>query len=179
MTEQLLAYSWGEFWGDSESALAHFVSWSLIVIGLIGTIVPFLPGPILIFVGALVHRIWVGGDHTVSILGLVALGLLTALSMLADWAAGAIGAKVYGASKWGIWGAIIGGIVGIFFSLPGLILGPLIGAFAFEYFFAKKDIEPSARSTWGTIVGTLAGLLSKGIISLGMLALILVDMFWL
>ena len=89
-----------------------------------------------------------------------------------------MGAKWFGASRWGLIGVFVGGIVGFFFSLPGLILGPIIGGLAFELWFAKKEMKPAMKSTWGTIVGTGAGLVLRLAISLAMVAVFFVDALW-
>lgn len=178
MIEPLLAYSWGDFWGHTEPVLAHVVSWLIIVAGIAGTVLPILPGPPLIFVGALVHRLWVGGEATLTIFSLVALGVLAILSLVVEYGAGIAGARKYGSSKWGAWGSLIGCIVGlIFFSLPGMIIGTLIGAFAAEMIVARKELKPAARSSWGAVVGTVLGTLSKGVFTVVMMAWIMVDMW--
>ncbi|HRQ88168.1 MAG TPA: DUF456 domain-containing protein, partial [Bacteroidia bacterium] len=109
--------------------------------------------------------------------GLVFIGLLFAASIALDWLSGAMGAKWFGSSKWGIAGAILGGIVGLFFGLPGLIVGPIAGVFLFEILFAKKEIKQAGQSTVGTVVGGLAGILGRVLIALAMIAWFVVDVF--
>lgn len=155
----------------------NLLAWGLIVLGFLGTFLPFLPGPILILAGGLVHRFWLGAEHSLSWIALGILIALVLLSYLVENLASAMGAKWYGASKWGIWGALFGGLVGIFFGLPGLFLGPLAGAFAFELLLARKQLGGATRSTWGTLVGTALGILIKGGISLAMVATILIDLW--
>lgn len=88
---------------------------------------------------------------------------------------GAAGTKWFGGSKWGAWGALIGGIVGMFFFPFGLILGPLIGALLFEKFFAKKENTPALVSGVGSVLGTVAGMIVKFAVGLVMAGWILVD----
>ncbi|MEJ8568669.1 DUF456 domain-containing protein [Elongatibacter sediminis] len=99
----------------------------LVVAGLAGTVVPALPGVPMVF-GGLLLGAWIGGYEAV---GWWTLGLfagLTALALLVDFLAGAFGARYAGAGVRAFWGATIGAIVGMFFGLPGIILGPFAGA---------------------------------------------------
>jgi hypothetical protein len=150
---------------------------TLLVVGVIGSILPVLPGPFLIFLAGLLHT-WLRPESAMSVTGLVILGLLLAVTYALDFASGALGAKWFGASRWGIAGVVIGGLAGLFFSLPGLILGPVIGGLVFEVLFAKKEMRPAIKSTWGTIVGTGVGLVLRLTLSLVMVAVVLVDALW-
>lgn len=158
--------------------IAWVVMWAFLVIGLLGTLLPFLPGPLFIFLGAVVHWIWVPGTELGTPV-MVVLFLLVLLAYLVDFLASAAGARWFGSSRWGVLGVIVGGIVGIFFGLPGLLVGPLVGGFAFEVSFAKKNLQGATRSTWGVVVGTVAGLAIKIAIAVVMAALLLADLFLL
>ena len=79
------------------------------------------------------------------------------------------------ASRWGIAGVFIGGILGMFFVPFGLILGPLIGGISFELIFAKKQLHPAAKSAWGSLLGTGVGLVLRLIVALGMVATFFLD----
>lgn len=169
-------------WFPGES-IATSLKWTavigMIVAGFIGTFLPVLPGTSLIFVGILVHYFSMGMEESgLTWVSLVIIGLIWIATILIDWFSGAIGAKWFGSSKWGIVGAILGGIVGLFFSIPGLIIGPIVGVFVAEMIFAKKKIKPAANSTVGTVVGGLAGLLSKVILAGAMIAWYLADVFF-
>jgi len=151
--------------------------WLFIVGGFVGTFLPIVPGTVFIFLGCLAHYVFFGYEESaISWMGLVAIALLLILSLVVDWAGGAVGAKYYGASRWGIVGALTGGMVGIFFPFPGLIIGPLIGAFAFEMAFAKKKIKPAGKSTWGTFLGSVGGLIAKVVVALAMVIWFVVDL---
>jgi len=104
--------------------------------------------------------------------------LLFGMSVLVDWLSGAIGAKWFGSSKWGIVGVIVGGIIGIFFGFVGIIVGPLLGAFIFEMIFARKELKSAGKSTWGTLIGGGAGIIGKAVISLAMIGYYVVDVFF-
>ncbi len=86
-----------------------------------------------------------------------------------------MGARWFGASRWGIAGVFIGGIVGMLFMPFGLVLGPLIGGIAFELIFAKKRLQPAAKSAWGSLLGTGVGLVLRLIVALGMVATFFLD----
>lgn len=158
--------------------IAWMVMWTFLAVGVLGTLLPFLPGPLLIFLGAVVHWIWVPSSE-LGVPALVTLGVLVLLAYLVDFLASAAGARWFGSSRWGILGVLVGGIVGIFFGLPGLLLGPLVGGFAFEMCFARKNLHGATRSTWGAVVGTVAGLAIKIGIAVVMAVLMLVDLFFL
>ena len=131
----------------------------LIVVGLVGTILPALPGTLLIFIG-LVIGAWAEGFQEVGLWTLVVLGILTAISYAIDFIATAMGAKRTGASPRAFWGAALGSIVGIFFGIPGLILGPFIGAVVGEL-TANRGMAVAARAGYGAWIGLLVGTVAK------------------
>ena len=138
----------------------------LLIVGTLGAIVPFLP--------AVIHTL-LRPDAGVSWTGFAILGLLVVIAYVFDFVSGALGARWFGASRWGMLGVILGGIVGMFLGIIGLLIGPLVGGFAFEMLFAKQDTKTAARSTWGTIVGTGVGLVARVVVSLAMLIVFFVD----
>lgn len=151
----------------------------LLVVGFLGTFLPVLPGTTLILAGTFLFYFTMGREASgLAWQGLVFIGVLYLLSILLDWVSGALGAKWFGSSKWGIIGAIAGGIIGLFFGLPGLIIGPIAGVFAFEIFFAKKEIKQASNSTFGTVVGGIAGIFGRVILALGMIGWFIGDVFF-
>lgn len=179
MTLQLLAFSWGGLWDVTGLTLAHAAGWVLILLGVIGTVMPVLPGPPLVFVGALVHRLLVGAEGSVTILTLVVLGLLAIGSLVVEYGAGAVGAKKYGATQWGVWGSLIGLVGGlIVFGLIGMVVGTLLGAFISEYLFARKKAKEAGVSSWGAVLGTVLGTLSKVAFTAVMMIWLVVDLWW-
>jgi uncharacterized protein YqgC (DUF456 family) len=146
----------------------------LLLVGIIGSVVPFLPGPLLIFAAGIIHTVLLP-EAGMSVWGFVVLSLGIVLSYVIDFVSGAMGARWFGASRWGIAGVFIGGIVGMFFVPVGLILGPLLGGVAFELIFAKKRLQPAAKSAWGSLLGTGVGLVLRLIVALGMVAAFLLD----
>ena len=151
--------------------------WLLVIGGLIGTVLPIVPGTVFIFMGCLAHYFFFGlEDSAIGWGGLVVIGLLMVLSLVVDWAGGAVGAKYFDASKWGVIGALTGGLLGIFFPFPGLLVGPLVGAFSFEMMFAKKEVKLAGKSTWGTLVGSVGGMIAKLIVAVSMVLWFVVDL---
>ena len=140
---------------------------ALMLAGLIGTIVPMLPGATLIFAGAVLNRLALGPEQSVGWATLAVLMGLMLLSYLVDFLSGTLGARYFGATRWGILGGILGAIVGLFFGIPGLILGPLVGVLLGELAAGQK-LLPATKSTWGTLIGAAAGMVAKLVIAVGM-----------
>lgn len=130
-----------------------------IIVGLLGTIYPAIPGLFLMFAGA-----WLLSYAThyqfFGMSTLIFLGIVAAIGTAMDYVAGMLGAKYTGASKQAIWGAFIGGLVGAFFALPGLLLGPLLGAGIGE-FITQKDMWKAGKVGLGTFIGFIIGTVAK------------------
>lgn len=131
----------------------------LVLVGLAGTVLPLLPGITFVF-GGLVVAAWADGFQRVGGFSIVVLGVLTALAIAADFAASAFGAKRMGASPRAVAGAAIGAVVGIFFGLPGIVIGPFAGAVAGEL-SARRDLREAGRAGLGTWIGLLLGSVAK------------------
>ena len=160
-----------------ESLLISSFVWILILIGLIGVVVPVLPGIGLIFSGIFLYA-WYFGFGEIGIMTLVVLGIITLLSMVVDYLASAYGAARFGSSKWGIAGAVIGGLLGfLILNLPGLLLGLFFGAVAGELFFAKKDTEASLRAGWGSLLGFFGGTVLKLVLAVAMIATFMIQIW--
>jgi len=144
----------------------------LFAIGLLGTVVPFLPGTTIILAGAIIHRMMLGADKSISWIIIAGLGLLTLVSYGLDFLGGYYGAKRFGATRWGTFGAVIGAIVGLFFGIIGLFVGPVIGALLGE-FIAGKRLVDAGRAGWGSLLGNLAGMLAKLVIAVAMIVIFL------
>ncbi len=146
----------------------------LMATGLIGSVLPFLPGSPLIFIAAGIYA-WYTGFAAVGWGTLSVLLVLMLLSQLVDYAASMMGAKRYGASTWGITGAFIGGIVGMFVGgIIGILIGPFLGAFVFE--MAKgRGMNQSLKIGFGTFIGFIGGAIGKFIIALTMVGIFLMQ----
>ena len=137
--------------------------------GLIGSLLPVLPGTPLILIAAIGHRLYFG-EVSISNLVLGILVALTVVSLVFDFLASMLGAKKFGATWRGMLGAVIGGIIGLFFSLPGIILGPFLGAMLFEM-LGDKEFKKAAKAGLGATVGLLLGVVGK--FSIGVVMMIL------
>ena len=131
----------------------------LVLVGLAGSVLPALPGIPLVFGGLLVAA-WVDDFQRVTWLTLVVLGLLTLVSFVIDFAATALGAQRVGATRLAILGALLGTVAGLFLGIPGLILGPFVGAVAGEMISHGK-VEQATRAGLATWMGLIFGTLSK------------------
>lgn len=129
---------------------------ALIVMGLIGVVLPALPGTVLIFAGILLAA-WIDDFERINAWAVGMLGVLTLVSLACDLLAGALGAKRLGASRYAMVGAGIGTLLGVFAGLLGLIFMPLIGAAIGEY-LVIRDLQRAGQvgiATWiGLMVGT-------------------------
>lgn len=150
------------------SAALWAVVAALMALGLAGTIVPGLPGAVLVLAGAVLHAVATGFDP----IGIGRLAILAALAVLA-WAAGnpllVAGAR-RGASRWALGGAIAGGLVGLFLGPLGVVLGPAVGAIAGELAHTK-DLRRSVRSGVETLVTVLVGGVAALAVAVTMVAL--------
>ncbi|MGB0774273.1 MAG: DUF456 domain-containing protein [Akkermansiaceae bacterium] len=161
------------------TTVAWIITVCLVICGMIGTLVPFLPGHLILFFAAFAHWLMLREESGVEWWTFVVLGLLLAISQVLEFMSGAMGTRWFGGSRWGAAGALIGGIVGMFFMPFGLILGPLIGAMICEFAFAKKEVRPATVSGVGSVLGTLAGLLIKIVVGVLMVIWFVVDVIWI
>ncbi len=128
-------------------------------LGLVGSVLPALPSTPIVLLTGLGHKLYfreVGPAWWV--VGVMAAIVLT--SLLVDYAASVYGAKKLGATWRGMTGAIVGGLVGLFFNLPGILLGPFIGAVLFEL-AGGRDWRESSKAGVGATLGLLAGAIGK------------------
>jgi uncharacterized protein len=144
----------------------------LFVVGLVGSVVPWMPGPPFVLAGAVVWALATDFD-TLGWGRLAILAALTVLSVVLEFVTTAIGARRYGASRWGMLGAIVGALVGVFFGPVGLIVGCLAGAVAAEL-IRGSELAASVRSGIGALVGLIAGLLGDLVVCITMIGLFLV-----
>lgn len=137
--------------------------------GLAGAVLPALPGIPMIYAG-----IWlaaaVDGYRHLGLWWLIGLGVLGAFGVAVDFVAGVLGARRVGASRQAIWGATLGTFAGLFFGVPGLLLGPFAGALAGEL-MAGQSVLRSTHVGAGTWLGLLFGTLVKLVVSFAMLGL--------
>src|SRR5438552_18176447 len=137
--------------------------------GLAGSVLPGIPSTPLVMLVAIGHRLWFGAASA-SNLALVILGGLTVLSLVMDYLASMYGAKRLGATWRGVLGAVVGGMIGIFFSIPGIVLGPFLGALLFEM-VGGREWKEAARAGLGAVIGLFVGALGKLACSTAMMGL--------
>ena len=140
----------------------------LVVIGLAGTVLPVIPGTMLVFAG-LVVAAWADGFMRVGWVGLTIIGVLAALAFVADFVASLLGAKRVGASPLALFGAALGGLVGIFGGIVGMIVGPFVGAFAGEW-MARGRVMQAGKVGLGTWLGLVAAAIAKVVLAFAMIA---------
>lgn len=151
-----------------------FLTIGLFAVGLIGTVAPVLPGSTIILAAAIIHRMMLGPDKSIGWRTIIVLVLLTLVTYALDILAGYLGAKYFGATKWGTFGAIVGALVGLFFGLIGLFVGPVIGAIAGEVIAGKRMID-AGRAGWGSLLGNIGAMVAKLIIALAMIIIFLLS----
>lgn len=148
----------------------------LILAGLIGIIIPILPGAVLIFLGVLMFGLFSG---SIAISTLIILGIIIVALSIINYAIGLWGIKKLGASRWGIWGGIIGIIVGLIFSPFGLIsifLCPILGTIIGEIIGGKKLLA-SAKISLGHLLGYFLALILEFTLASYMIYLFIVALF--
>jgi uncharacterized protein YqgC (DUF456 family) len=126
-----------------------------LVAGVAGVVLPVLPGSVLLVAGALLIG-WADGFTRVSAWTVAACAVLGGLVWAVDLAAGVLGAKAFGASRWAVIGSGVGLLAGLFLGLPGIVLGPAIGALAFEY-ARDPNFERALKAGVGAFVGFILG----------------------
>jgi uncharacterized protein YqgC (DUF456 family) len=139
--------------------ILYVIAGVMVVLGLLGTVLPALPGVPLVFAGMLLAA-WTGDFAQIGGFTVGVLALLTVIAIGADLLASALGTRVAGASKWAFVGAGVGALLGLFFGLPGLLLGPFAGAVAAEA-MATQNLQQSAKAGVGATIGLLFGAIAK------------------
>jgi hypothetical protein len=148
----------------------------LMLFGLAATLVPMLPGTTIILAAAVLDQL-LGGSHRVGWHTILGLAVLTFISYVVELISGTLGGKWFGATKWGAIGGMVGAIVGLFCGIIGVFVAPLIGVLLGEL-LGGKGLLPATRSTWGTLLGTGAGIIGKFVIGLIMVGLYIAALFW-
>ncbi len=143
---------------------------ALILLGLAGTVLPLLPGTLLVWAGIMLGA-WIDDFSRVGISTVVVVTVLAVLAWGLDYVAGLMGAKRAGASKLALLGAAAGTVLGLFMGLVGVLFMPLVGAAVGEY-LAQKDQTRAVRVGVATWVGIMVGLIAKVV-----LAFIMVGIF--
>ena len=141
----------------------------LVLVGFAGLAIPALPGALLIFMG-LFAAAWAEGFVYVGRWTLAILAVIAVLTYVVDFAAGAFGAKRYGASTRSVIGATIGAVAGLFFGIVGVFVGPFIGAVIGEL-TVRPDISAAGRAGIGATIGLVIGTAAKLSLGITMVAI--------
>jgi hypothetical protein len=140
-------------------ALLWVLAVALIVVGVVGVVLPALPGIAFVY-GGIVLGAWIGNFEKIGSGTLIALGVLAVIGFLIDYAATTFAAQKAGASRLGLIGAAIGTVAGIFMGLIGIFFMPLVGAAIGEY-LERRDALRAGRIGLATWLGLLAGIVAK------------------
>ncbi len=155
------------------NTVAVIITIVLILVGIAGTFVPILPGIPLIFVAIAAYG-WYDGFQVITASYLAVLAGLALLSLFVDYLATYLGAKHFDSSKVGMWGAVLGGVAGIFIIPPlGLLICPWLGAILGEL-LQGHDLKKALRSGFGAVIGLFSGIVVKVIVGVAMLVSFLV-----
>src|SRR5512136_2725909 len=130
------------------------ISTILMLLGLAGSILPILPGPPLSFMGLFLLALVKHFSPPLTPALVIILAGVTILVIIMDYIIPLLGAKRYGASKWGVWGSVLGMVIGLFWPPFGMLAGAFIGAVVVEWLVGKKKGE-ALRAGWGVVMGTL------------------------
>jgi uncharacterized protein YqgC (DUF456 family) len=126
-----------------------------LAVGIAGVVLPVIPGAALLVAGALLIG-WAEGFTRVSGWTVGACAAIGAAIAVVDVVAGVLGARAFGASRWAAIGAGVGLLAGLFLGLPGIVLGPAVGAIAFEY-ARDPSFDRALRAGAGAFVGFVLG----------------------
>lgn len=151
-----------------EPTIWYLLAALIVIVGLVGTVLPVIPGTILIFAGLFIAA-WADHFARVGVIGLAVIGALAILAFVADFAASVLGAKRVGASPQALAGAAIGGLVGLFLGIPGMIVGPFVGAVGGEL-LARGRLAQAGKVGFGTWVGLVFSAVVKVVIAFMMIA---------
>ena len=146
------------------------VAFLFMLIGIIGCIIPGLPGVPIAYAGLWIAQITERVDFTWQTL--LIWGIVTVVVTVLDYVVPAWGTKHYGGTKYGVWGSTIGVFVGLAFGAVGVIVGPLVGAVLGEL-VSGKEWQQAIKAGWGSFIGILTGTILK-LICCGLMTTVLI-----
>ncbi len=150
----------------------------IFMFGLVGSLLPVVPGSFIVWLGVIVHRLWMGADASVTWKIVILTGILTLFGQIVDFLMGIWGARKFGASWKGAVGAFVGAFVGFFVPPPlfWLIVGPIAGAVVGEL-AAGRTFREGGKAGVGTVVGGIIAFALKFGISMCVIVLFFFDLF--
>lgn len=152
-----------------ETTLLWLLCVALIVLGLAGTVLPLLPGTLLVW-GGIVLGAWIDDFSRVGTTTAWVISALAVLAWALDYVAGLMGASKAGASKQALLGAAVGTVAGLFMGLVGVLFMPLVGAAVGEY-LARRDQRRAVRVGVATWIGIMLGLIAKVVLAFVMVGI--------
>lgn len=158
-----------------QSLILWIIGALLAATGLSGLLLPLVPGAPLLFLG-LLFGAWAEGFHYIGVWTLLILAGMAGLTYVVEFAASVLGVKRYGGSRRAMLGAALGGIVGLFLGIPGILLGPFVGAVIGELSL-QRSLDQASRAGFGTVVGLALGVAGKLAIGIAMIGLFLLKRF--
>jgi len=152
------------------------IGFILMIIGILGSFLPVLPGPPISWVGLLLLYLTKAVPVSYTVLGIT---LVVAIGVgILDYVIPAQGTKRFGGSKYGIWGTNIGLVIGIFAPIPfGFIIGPFVGAFVGEMLNDSGDSQKAFKAATGSFIGFLASTFMKFVVTIVFLGLFLIKVW--
>lgn len=160
----------------TEQIIGLILALLLMCVGLAGSVLPALPGPPLVLIAAVAHRLYFG-EQSVGNVVLAMLVLLTLFSFALDYLATLFGARQMGATWRGVVGGGVGLVVGLFLGPFGVLIGPFAGATLLEL-ASGREFQEAARAGTGAVLGMLAGAVGKVACCLAMIGLFTVNVAW-
>lgn len=161
---------------SSQEIIGLIVALLVMFFGLIGSVVPALPSTPLVLIAAVGHKLYFQ-QASLGWFAMSTLVGLTVFSLVVDYLATIYGARRFGAGRRGMIGAIVGGLVGIFFGLPGVLLGPFLGAALFEL-TGRRTFKDAWWAGVGATLGLLAGAFGKIACCLVMMLTFTASVLW-
>jgi uncharacterized protein len=155
--------------------LLYVLGAAALAVGIAGVVLPAVPGSALLVLGAFLVA-WAEGFTRVSGWTVAACALIGLLIWLVDLAAGLLGAKAFGASRWAVIGAALGLVVGMFLGLPGIVLGPAVGAIVLEY-ARDPSFERAMKAGLGAFLGFVLGSAVKVALAFALVGVVVLALF--
>jgi len=157
-----------------DHSIITFLSIVLLILGILGTFLPVLPGLVLSLGGLLIYKY--GTDSDLSMIYIWAFVILTLASAVLNYVIPAKTNRKYGGTRWGSIGSVIGTIVGIFLPIPlGFLVGMFAGVFIGELLHDSKDMNKALKSTKGAFIGFIYGTGFSLVVGIAMFLVVILD----
>lgn len=159
-----------------DTTLINIICVILLILGILGTFLPILPGLVLSLAGLLIYKY--GTDADLSVLYIWVFVILTLASVVLNYVIPAKTNRKYGGTRWGSIGSIIGTFIGIFLPIPlGFLVGMFAGVFIGELLHDSKDMKKALQSTKGAFIGFIYGTGFSLVVGVAMFLVVILNMF--